>query len=130
MEAPQHPEPAARSDVHATESLPAGDTVGVAGEERGEAHERLTSSERQRIRQHFTRRLCSCGHALIYWLPSKRTIAARAVGVGKAWKLPAGAELIGEYAHPFPGNEFLGDLDALIERLRVQAKRGGELAAA
>lgn len=92
----------------------------------------LTVQERSRLARNFTARLCWLEHVHVYWIAERRDIAARTVSAAREFRLPRGARLVGTYSHPFPSAEFLGDLDDLLEQIRIEHERtaGDRLAAA
>lgn len=81
----------------------------------------LLPDERAALRRYFVMALCSLQRMDLYWWPAKRRILARSPVAVKKHRLPETAALIGAYAHPFNADDFLGDLEALIERQRGQA---------
>jgi hypothetical protein len=84
--------------------------------------EHLSMEERRLLGNSFSSTLVKLSHVTLYWDPRKRRILAR-VAVGKQrHPLPAGVHAIGTYAHPFPTNTFLGDLNDLLERLEVEQR--------
>lgn len=83
----------------------------------------MTPCERANFRRQFVIALVNLRHLNVYWSPSERRILSRAVHVVKRHTLPADAVDVGTYAHPFEGDKFIGDLEALLVRLEVASRR-------
>lgn len=71
----------------------------------------LTAAERAKIRRLFVIMLCNLQRFDLYWCPNERRLAVRTATASKKWATPQGATFIGAYTHPFPADDFLGDLD-------------------
>jgi DNA-binding IclR family transcriptional regulator len=89
----------------------------------------LSILERRQCKRQFGTALANLSHVRMYWTPSGRRILARAVAAERKFTLPADALLIGTYAHPFNTDDFLGDLDDLLAKLRVTQQQQGPGAA-
>lgn len=85
----------------------------------------LSLIERRRYKRQFTMTLANLSHVEMYWSPSRRRVLARAAKCSRRFTLPLDAMLIGEYAHPFNVNDFLGDLDDLLAKIEFDARLFG-----
>lgn len=84
----------------------------------------LKPDERLRIQRYFASALCLMQRIEIFWLPGKRSIAARSPASSKVRAIPAGARSVGEYEHPFKSSDFLGDLDDVLAKIRFDGATG------
>lgn len=53
-----------------------------------------------------------------YWIPSRNTFIGRSTCCVRRFAIPAEAQLIGRYSHPFLSSDFFSDLDDVLEKLR------------
>lgn len=83
----------------------------------------LTAVERTRIRRNFTMALCNRIRLRLFWIPTTRRVAARAIAPRRPYPLPVDATLIGVYSHPFNSADFLTDLDDVIAMLHAQQRK-------
>lgn len=81
--------------------------------------------DRRKVRSQFSMTLANLGEFQVFWIPGRRTIAARSVGCSRRFALPAGAVSVGVYAQPFDSEEFLGDLDDVLAKLEASRRHAG-----
>ena len=86
---------------------------------------RLSPDERAAIRRYFVKALSSLQSMDLYYCPTRRFILVRSPAAMKRHPLPDDATLVGSYAHPFGGDDFLEDLDALLVRVAVAMEQEG-----
>ncbi len=82
----------------------------------------LTTDEVKLLRSRIATALVNLEACRIYWLQSHRCIVARSVQVTRAFRIPAGALLVGEYEHGIATAEVLGDLAEVIQRTRTASR--------
>lgn len=81
----------------------------------------LLPAERAALRRYFVKALCSLQRMDLYWCAERRRIVVRSPLARKRHAIPPGAKLVGTYAHPFPADDFLGDLDDTLAKYRPEA---------
>jgi hypothetical protein len=84
------------------------------------AHVTLAAADRARFRRLFTAALCNLQQLRIYWSPSENKLIARGLTAQKKHPIPADAQLVGEYTHPFNATDFLGDLEDVLTKIATQ----------
>ena len=77
----------------------------------------LSRSETRQIRSRLAAALCNLQVCELFWIPTRRTIAARSVDCRRHFKVPADALELGRYSHPFATQLILDDLAELLDRL-------------
>lgn len=82
--------------------------------------------EHAKLRRTFVALLCVRREFTAYWRPSEGRVILRKINAAKRHALPPDAVLIGRYAHPFSGDQFVADLEAVIAKIehenRVRAE--------
>ena len=53
----------------------------------------------------------------LYWLDRARCVVARSLAPRRRFRVPDGAQLIGQYAHGVATSDVIADLEELLERL-------------
>jgi hypothetical protein len=79
----------------------------------------LNDDERRCARKKFVRHVYFMDHIEVFYVPSIKGIITRSVNAEREFRLPAGSIRVGTYAHPFDGDAFLGDLDDVLAKQRV-----------
>ena len=74
----------------------------------------LTHEERATIRQRISAALANLGEFRLFWSPRHRCVVVRSVAVGRRFRVPEGALLVGTYAAGIPTRDVLADLEELI----------------
>jgi hypothetical protein len=77
----------------------------------------LTPEERRTIRQRISAALANLGEFRLFWSPRHRRILARSVAVGRHFRVPDGAVLVGTFAHGIPTRDVLADLEETLAQL-------------
>lgn len=76
----------------------------------------LTPDERKRSRALIAAALCVEGSLRLFWHPIERRIITRKLASERNVTLPPEAQLVGEYAHPYPSQDIIDDLEAHLAK--------------